>query len=137
VGTCHEPSIVVGFYRSQLWADSVKQKHAEMEAAKKANDTQKAQELNSWGEARQDLAHQQLKGDAPITNILAALTPAFPEVARQAQVAIIVAELLYAGPMVQTVDVTDLLLDWLRADETTRRIIRDLQNRKGPLPSLH
>ena len=127
VGTFHKPSIVVAFYRSPLWAESLKAKMAEMAVAKAANDTKKVQELDAWGNAHQETAHQQLAGEAPITNILEALAPGLPEIAKKARVAMIVADLPYADSSVETVDVTDMLLDWLKADERTRTIVRGLQ----------
>ena len=127
VGTFHKPSIVVAFYRSPLWAESLKAKMAEMAAAKAANDTKKVQELDAWGNAHQETAHQQLAGEAPITNILEALAPGWPEVAKKARVAMIVADLPYADSSVEKVDVTEMLLDWLKADERTRTIVQGLK----------
>ena len=127
VGTFHKASIVVAFYRSPLWAESLKAKMAAKAAAKAANDTKKVQELDAWGNARQETAHQQLAGEAPITNILEALAPAWPEIAKKARVAMIVADLPYADSSVQSIDVTEMLLDWLRADERTRSIVRGLK----------
>ena len=127
VGTFHKASIVVAFYRSQLWAESLKAKMAEMAAAKTANDTKKVQELDAWGNAGQETAHQQLAGEAPITNIPEALAPGFPEIAKKARVAMIVADLPYADSSVEKVDVTEMLLDWLKADERTRTIVRGLK----------
>ena len=43
VGTFHTASIVVAFYRSPSWAESLKAKMAEMAAAKAAHDTRKVQ----------------------------------------------------------------------------------------------
>ena len=99
---------------------------AALAAAKAANDTKKVQELDAWGNARQETAHQQLTGEAPITNILEALAPGLPEIAKKARVAMIVADLPYADSSVETVDVTEMLLDWLKADERTRTIVRGL-----------
>lgn len=136
VGTFDKPSVVVAFYRSPIWAERMNEKLAEREAAKKANDTKKVQELNEWGSGHQDLAHRQLSGEAPIANIIEALAPAFPGIAQKSQVAMIVANLPYANASVETVDVTDQLLDWLKADEATRKIVRDLRNSQAP-PSQH
>jgi hypothetical protein len=127
VGTFHKASIVVAFYRSPLWAETLKAKMAEMAAAKAANDTKKVQELDVWGNAHQETAHQQLAGEAPITNILEALAPGFPEIAKKARVTMIVADLPYADRSVEKVDVTEMLLDWLKANERTRTIVRGLQ----------
>lgn len=137
VGTYHKPSIVVAYYRSQMWAESLKPKLAELQEAKKVNDTKKVQELESWGNTHQETAHQQLTGEAPITNILEALQPAWPEIARKAQVPMIVADVQFTDNTVQTVDVTGLLLDWFKADERTRKIVLEIQSHKGPLPPLH
>jgi len=127
IGTFDKRSIVVGYYRSQLFGDILKAKCAEMAAAKKANDTAMVRELEPWFGAQQELAHRQLAGEAPIANILEALAPAFPEIEQKAQVTSIEAD-PPKGKDVQTVDVTDLLLDWLKADESTRKIVRDLRN---------
>src|ERR1039458_10652571 len=78
VGTFHKPSVVVAFYRSPLWADALKAKQTELAAARKANDAPKVQELEGWGNARQQLAQRQLAGEAPIDNILEALAPQLP-----------------------------------------------------------
>ena len=123
VGTFHKASIVVAFYRSPLWAETLKAEMAEMAA----NDTKKVQELDAWGNAQQETAHQQLAGEAPITNILEALAPAWPEIAKKARVSMIVADLPYADSSVQSIDVTEMLLDWLKADERTRTIVRGLK----------
>ena len=109
-----------------------KAKRAELEAAKTANDTQKAQDLQAWGGAQQELAHRQLEGEAPIANILEALAPQLPDLARKAGVALIAPDLPYTDRSVQTVDMTDILLDCLQADQRTRTIVRNLQNQKGP-----
>jgi|SRR5271157_3477635 len=128
VGTFHKQSIVVAFYRSPLWAATLANKKMEMARAKALNDTKKVQELDAWGSAQQEMAHQQLAGEAPITNILEALAPAcLPEIAKKARVAMIVADLPYADSSVEKVDVTEMLLDWLQADERTRTIVRGLK----------
>jgi hypothetical protein len=129
VGTFHKPSVVTAFYRSPQWAGQLKRKMAEREAAKIANDTKKVQELEAWGARNQELAHQQLAGAANIANILDSLAGAMPEIARKAQVAVITNDLLYADPSIKTVDVTGQILDWLQADEATRNIVRQLENR--------
>jgi hypothetical protein len=105
VGTFDKASIVVAFYGSPLWAAKLKEKHAEME-----------------------LANKQLAGEAPITKILEMLQPVFPAVAAQSKVVLIVPELAYAGSSVEKVDVTDLLLDQLKASSRTRQIVKELRD---------
>jgi hypothetical protein len=110
-----------------------KAKIAEQQAAKKANDTKKVQEMEQWGKGHQELAHQQLAGEAPLTNILEMMTPGFAEIAQKAQVGLIVPDVLYANAGVQTVDVTEQMLDWLKADETTRKIVLEVRSHPGPV----
>ena len=129
VGTFHKPSVVTAFYRSPLWAEQLKQRMAERDAARIANDTRKIHELEAWGASHQEMAHQQLAGEASLANILESLSGAMPEIARKAQVGVIAVDLLYTGPNIETVDVTAQVLDWLQADEATRNIVRELQRR--------
>ena len=129
VGTFHKQSVVVAFYRSPLWADVNKAKVAELDAARKANDSGKVQDLETWGTMHQELAHRQLAGEAPISNILEALSPGLPEIARRADVRLIAPDLAFADRGVQAVDITDLLLDYLKADANTRAMVQDLRKR--------
>ncbi|MGA3020029.1 MAG: hypothetical protein ABSF62_23160, partial [Bryobacteraceae bacterium] len=99
------------------------------DAAKKANDTGKVRDLEAWGSTHQELAHRQLAGEAPITDILEALAPGLPEIARRAGVKLIAPDLAFADPSVQTVDITDLLMDYLKADARTLEIVRALRKR--------
>jgi hypothetical protein len=126
VGTFDRTAIVIAFYRSPLWAEIMKAKMQEQQRAKEANDIAKVQELNAWGGAQQELAHKQVMGEAPITNIVEALQPSFAEVERTAKVSQVVPS-PYLGKA-ESVDVTNALLDCLKANERTRQIIRDVQN---------
>jgi hypothetical protein len=75
-----------------------------------------------WGSAQQELAHQQLAGDAPLTNILDVLRLVFDSLKKAGQLSEVV-----AAPVKDTrtvvVDLTPQLLDWLKADAKTRDII--------------
>ena len=116
VGVFNKPTVVVAYYQSPIWAETMKAKRAEQQEAKKANDPKKLEELEKWGQAHQERAHQQLAGEASIDDIVAALAPALPEIANKAKVSIIATDLPYAGPSVEKLDVTDLLVDWLKAN---------------------
>ena len=130
VGTFDQTSIVVAYYRSSLWSDTLNAKKAEFAEAQKAGDTAKANALQAWGEQSQELAHQQLDGKAPITNILDALQPAFAEVEKSAHVSSVM-PYTTATNKTDSVDVTGLLLDWLKADETTRQLINQLPRKSN------
>jgi len=137
VGTFNKGAIVVAFVRSRLWADTVlNPKRAELEKAKQAGDQKKIDELNPWFGARQEQVHQQLAGERPIDDIIAALAPAFTEIAKKAGVALIAVDVPYAGPNVETVDVMEQIMDWLKSDETTRKIVHEVMQQKGPLPRM-
>lgn len=125
MGTFNRKAIVISFYRSPLWAATLKEKHAALEEAKRSHDAAKVRDLEAWGESQQELAHQQLEGKAPITNILEALKPAFLEIEESEHLSEI-APAPYRNSNFQTVDVTDRLLDWLKADAETRRIIGEI-----------
>lgn len=137
VGTYRKPALVVAWYRSPQFRAQLQQKHAAMAEAKEAGDSKKIQELNAWGQGSQELAHKQLAGEAGIDNILEALKPAWPEIARKAQVAIIAPDPLYLDPKTPKVDLTNEILEWMQADSATRKVIAELEAIKGPLPKLH
>ncbi len=125
VGTFDRQSIVVAYYGSPQWAATLKEKRAELAQAKQSNDQAKVQELNGWGGQAQELAHEQLSGDAPITNVMDALQPAFAEIEKSANLTSIV-PCPCANITAPKVDVTPQLLDWLKADAKTRKIIEGL-----------
>ena len=129
-GVFDKQSVVVAFYRSPQWAEVNKAKAAERDAARKANNAAKVKDLEAWGATHQELAHRQLAGEAPIGDILEVLAPGLPEIARRAGVNLIAPDLAFADPTVQTVDVTDLLLAYLKADSRTLSIVHDLQKLK-------
>jgi hypothetical protein len=125
VGTFDQTSIVVAYYRSSLWSNTLKGKQAELVAAEKAGDSSKADAIKAWGGESQELAHQQLAGKAPITNILEALKPAFAEIEKSAHVSSVVPNSTTVN-QADSVDVTGMLLDWLKADQQTRQLINQL-----------
>jgi hypothetical protein len=136
VGKMDRTSLVVAYYRSPSWAKQIQAKRAEQEQAKAANNAARAAELETWGQSSQELAHRQLAGEAPITNILEALAPAFPAIAQRAGVSIIVVDLPYAAQGVETVDVTEYILDWLEVDQKTRTMVNDIRKSGGaPTPA--
>lgn len=130
VGTFDQTSIVVAYYRSSLWSDTLKAKKAEFAEAQKAGDTAKANALQAWGDQSQELAHQQLEGKAPITNILDALKPAFEKIEKSAHVSSVV-PFSSAINKADSVDVTGSLLDWLLADAKTRELINQLPKKSN------
>lgn len=125
IGTFDRRTVALAYYRSPQWADLLQQKRAELAEAKRAGDTAKAEKLEAWGGQSQDLAMQQVFGNAPIDNVVAALAPAFTEIEKQENVSSVVPAPA-AQPAAVQVDVTNRLLDWLHADEQTRKLISQM-----------
>lgn len=125
LGTYKPQSIVVAFYRSPIWAATLKERIAARDSAKQSGNTARVRELEAWGADHQEIAHQQLAGSAPLTNILDALKPALDSIAKAERLRAII-----PAPAKQTsaelVDITPALLDWLKADAKTREIIAQM-----------
>ncbi|HUI38998.1 MAG TPA: hypothetical protein VLY22_00080 [Candidatus Nitrosotalea sp.] len=130
VGTFDRTSVAVAYYRSPQWTEVLKEKEIERQKAKQANNQERVKELEQWGGSAQELAHKQVAGEASIANIIEALRPTFPEVAAIAHVAMIVSGLEYTDGTVESVDVTDLLLDQLKATQATRQIVEEMRKQK-------
>jgi hypothetical protein len=116
VGTYQADSLVVAYYKN-----SNPYFKKEMDALM----AEPVEAREKKGAALQDRAHQQLAG-APIDNILEALRPVLPEIARAAHVDLIVSQIVYRAPDADTVDITGLLIERFHPDENTRRMIRNL-----------
>ena len=130
IGTYDSPSLVVAYYRSDVWAKQLNAKTAERDQARAAGDTQKVMELEKWGKEHQEFTHKQLAGEAPLTNILDELKPAMSEIATATHVAAIVPDLLYSTPKIEVVDLTDELIARFHPDQKTLSIIAELRKKQ-------
>jgi len=130
-GTFDRTSIVLGFYRSPFWEAILNDRRFELNEVRAANDPARAQELEKYGAESQDRAMQQLAGKAPIDNILAVLRPEFKDLTARLKLAGIV-ESSAADPKAASVDVTTLLMDWLKASSETRKMAADLHTLHPP-----
>jgi hypothetical protein len=131
VGTFNNRAVALAFYNSDVWAGVMKAKHAERASARQVGNTERVAELEKWGGEQQDLAHKQVFGSAPITNVLEYLSPGFPEIARAAGVPLVAGDVYYANSSVQRVDVTMQILDWLKSNEKTRAMVKSLLEKGG------
>jgi len=128
LGVFDRSSIVLAYCRSTLWMSQVRAKRERMEAARRAGDRRTASELDPWGREARRLADRQLAGRAPIDNLLLALQARLAGIASRAGVTHVV---LKTPPGVETVDVTPLPLDVMRADAATREMVEKLRRRQG------
>ena len=125
VGTFDRKSIVIAFYRSPMYAATLRAHIAAHDSAKHVGDSARVRELETWGVRQQETAHEQLAGDAPIANILDALRPAFDSITKASRLRTIVAA-PFKDARADVVDITPALLDWLQADAKTRDIISQM-----------
>ena len=110
VGTFQRGSLVMAFYRSAFWSEKL---GALMEQRKKAGldgDLATIDQVESQIRAMQELAEKQLAGKEPIGNILEQLKPMWAEIAREANVQLIVEEPLFLVPGTPVQDITPFLL---------------------------
>ena len=127
-GTFDRSTIALAYYPSPLWDAILADRRFELKTVKAGNDTARAKELEKYGGESQELAEQQVFGKAPIDNILAVLQPEFKELSGKMKLAGIV-DSASADPKSATVDVTSLLLDWLKASSETRKMAVELHQR--------
>ncbi len=128
VGTFDRVSIVVAYYRSSLWDDAVRKMHVELAKAKKAKDMERTRELTSLEKSSRVWAHNQLEKGESIRNVLEALKPAVEKVKKDDNLSDIVVAPA-ADSKAETVDVTEKLLTWLKADDDTRKVIADYKKK--------
>jgi hypothetical protein len=110
VGTFHRGSLVMAFYRSAFWSEKL---GALMEQRKKAGldgDLATIDKIEGQIRAMQELAEKQLAGKEPIENILEQFKSMWAEIAREANVQLIVEEPLFLAPNTPVQDITPFLL---------------------------
>ena len=98
-------------------------------------DVEKVKKLEAQGQARQEQAHRQGFGTAPVDEILQRIKDKLPAIAKKSSVDVIVSKwvVTYSTPGARFVDVTDLIIEPFDPDERTKRIIRELRA-KPPVP---
>lgn len=106
VGTFDRQQILMAFYQSTAFDKKMKGWQAEAKKAEAAGDEAKVKEIEDKGKALQELAHKQLAGEAPITEILDHLKKDMPKVAKLAGVQMIVEKPIFSDGTVELVDIT-------------------------------
>ena len=115
VGTFDSRCLAVAFYQSEMFKSRMVSVAAEYEKAKAAGDKKRVEEL----EARGEMMHKQAFSTWPVDNILERIKGEIPEIAKQADVDVIISkwDLTYQRSGVELVDVTPLLVKLLVDDE--------------------
>lgn len=127
--------LAIAYYRSSAAAAELRAVTAEHERARAAGDAATMERLEREMRARQELAHRQGFGGAPIPEILARISDRIPELARDAGVDAIVAkgDLLWLHPDAPTVEVSLALAEAFDPDAETRRMLPEVLRQK-PVP---
>jgi len=129
VGTLDARSVSLAYHRSTVFNDWVKENVAEHKKAKEAGDTKKAKEIEERMSREQDNAHRQVFGVGPYDTLAEQLKPIFADVAKSQNLDVIVPKVYYSTPNVQITDVTPAILDELKVDEKTRKMIDEMNEK--------
>jgi hypothetical protein len=117
VGIFSRSFLVQSFYRSEAWKSKMQELMTTRNAAAVNSDSLKVDQIDRQLAEAQTLAQRQLAGEAPLTNIFDLLKSAWPAIAREAKVDIIVEPPLYVNPGSALVDVTPIMVRHLNRRE--------------------
>lgn len=106
---------------------AMKAKMAEYEAAKKAGNTTRANELETWGKNQQRLMHFQGFGHVPVGDLLEPIKAQLAQLARVKGLAAIAMECDFTGPNVEVVDVTDAIVELYKPTDRTRKVVAEMK----------
>ncbi len=135
VGTFDSRAVAIAHVRSEAFARHLKKIRAEYKKAKAAGDEKRVKALEDQGSAEQELVHKQGFGILPVGNILKKIKGKIPEIAKQADVDLIISrwDLVYQRTGVEFVDVTDLMVQPFDPDKSTLKTIKEVLKRT-PIP---
>jgi hypothetical protein len=135
VGTFDSRVIAIAYYNTEAhmsYVEGLKTEHAEAEAT---GDTERVKELKAIGEASQELAHKQAFSTWPVDNILETIEGKIPEIAKQANVDLIVSKwnIVYQQTGIEFIDVTDIMVKLFNPDEQMLKMLEQVKM-QNPIP---
>jgi hypothetical protein len=135
VGTFDSRALAMAHYRSEAFIHQMEEMRAEYTKAKEAGDEKRVKELEAEGPAQQELMHKQGFSTWPVDNILQIIKENIPDIAKQANVDVIVSKwsIVYQRSGVEFIDVTDLMVKPFNPDEETLKTIKEIQ-KQDPVP---
>jgi hypothetical protein len=135
VGTFDSRAVAVAYGRSEAFGRYIEGLTAEYEKAKAAGDETRVRELEAQGPAQQQLLGKQAFSTWPVDNILEQIKEKIPEIAKQAEVDVILSkwDIVYQGSGIELIDVTDLMVKPFNPDEKTLKTLKELQE-QDPVP---
>jgi len=137
VGTYDSRAIVIAYVRSEPVEQLVSNHFEKLNNAKEEGDEKLVKELETLGQAYQQVQHQQGFSIASVAEYLEKVKAELPKIAEDAGVDIIVSkwEVVYRNPSIDIVDVTSHLVKLFKPDERTLKIIEGL-TKQAPMPLL-
>ena len=128
IGTYVSQAVAIAYYRSELFNKQMADFKAESEKAKAEGRIDEARKLSGKSQALQKQAHRQVFGREPVGDILAYIEDDLPQIARDAAVQAIAGNVSYHGPGVQTVDITDALVQQFNPSAETLESIKNFRS---------
>ena len=114
------------------YVQGLKAKHSEAEAS---GDTERVKELEDIGKSSQELAHKQAFSTWPVDNILETIEGKIPEIAKQANVDLIVSKwnIVYQQSGIEFIDVTDNIVKLFNPNEQMLQMLEQMKQ-QPPIP---
>jgi hypothetical protein len=135
IGTYDSRVVTFAYSRSAYFREYQASLHTEYEAAKKANDTAKMNELQVQGLTYQHLLHQRVFGTGSITSVIDMVKDQLPALAKTAGVSLIVSqwEISYQGSNVELTDLTDQVAQLFKPTEDISKMAAEIR-KTAPVP---
>jgi hypothetical protein len=134
VGAFDSRAVAVAFYASEFFRKEATQWHEAVKKAKAEGDEDEAKKIEAKARARQRLAHLQGFGTEPVDDLLKPIKSKLPEIAKKANVDIIVSKwsVTYRAEDAELVDVTDLMVEPYKPNARARKSIEAVR-KKPPI----
>ena len=135
VGTFDSRVIAIAYYNTEAHASYIEGLKTEHAKAAASGDMERVKELEAIGEASQELAHKQSFGTWPVDNILEIIEGKIPEIAKQADVDLVVSKwnIVYQRSGVEFIDVTDVMVKLFNPNEQILGILEQIK-KQNPVP---
>ena len=137
LGVFDSRAVAIAYAQSPAFGPELQRLRTQLEQAKAAKNDKLAAELETKGQTQQALLHLQGFSIGSVSEILAKYKDAVAAVAKEAKVSVVVSqyELIYQGPGIETVDVTEALVKKINDSPKVLAGLADLKKNK-PLSML-
>ena len=131
VGTYDSRAVALAYWHSNM--GEIKQFHnklkLELNKARAAGDTKKAEEIVAKGKAMQAKMHKQVFGTASICEIIKKTKEKLPAIAQMANVDVLISiwDVAYHSPSSKFIDVTDSMVALFSPSDKTLKMIKALR----------